>query len=128
MNDLRAPSFIARSEISMFPPEPTYVSIKAFFLFAYDAMPAVTSLGQWGHCISLFLMLLRLESTNRICSISCGECCFFDLCFLRPCPWVNCSWFWHSKREEGGLLSSASLSFVFFSYAGSGEIHLELKV
>jgi len=48
MNDLRAPSFIARSEMSMFPPEPTYVSIKAFFLFAYDAMPAVTSLGQWG--------------------------------------------------------------------------------
>ena len=45
MNDLRAPSFIARSEMSMFPPEPTYVSIKAFFLFAYDAMPAVTSLG-----------------------------------------------------------------------------------
>ncbi|CAI8617321.1 unnamed protein product [Vicia faba] len=46
MNDLRAPSFIARSGMSMFPPEPIYVSIKAFFIFAYDAMPAVTSLAR----------------------------------------------------------------------------------
>lgn len=64
------------------------------------------------HCISLFLMLLRLESTNRICSISCGECCFFDLCFLRLCPWVNCSWFWHSKREEGGYRKSTLLQAI----------------
>ena len=69
------------------------------------------------HCISLFLMLLRLESTNRICSISCGECCFFDLCFLRLCPWVNCSWFWHSKREEGGYRKSTLLQAIQLTFS-----------
>lgn len=41
MNDLRAPSFIARSEMSMFPPEPTYVSIKARPFLFLPMMPCL---------------------------------------------------------------------------------------
>ncbi|GAU48495.1 hypothetical protein TSUD_291810 [Trifolium subterraneum] len=80
MNDLRAPSFIARSEMSMFPPEPTYVSIKAFFIFAYDAMPAVTS--------------LDLNQPVRSPAASAASLTCASYAFARGS--VNCSWFWQA--------------------------------
>lgn len=65
-----------------------------------------------------FLMLLRLESTNRICSISCGECCFFDLCFLRPCPTIQGLARYSWKKGWAGLCAPVVQAWQGFKQSG----------